>query len=158
MAQQTRRGNVYIISNVGSFGDGVLKIGMTRRLEPMERIWELGDASVPFEFDVHAIIPSDDAPALEGELHEAFEDLRINQVNLRKEFFRVPLEKVRKIVAERGIPATFTMAAEAQEYRESQAIANLPPEERARSRTKLVGQQESGMSPLGRPGHDPSEN
>lgn len=158
MAQQTRRGNVYIISNVGSFGDGVLKIGMTRRLEPMERIWELGDASVPFEFDVHAIIPSDDAPALEGELHEAFEDLRINQVNLRKEFFRVPLEKVRKIVAERGISATFTMAAEAQEYRESQAIANLPPEERARSRTKLVDQRETGMTFMGRPGRDPSEN
>lgn len=134
MAQQTRKGNVYIISNVGSFGEGVFKIGMTRRLEPMDRIWELSDASVPFEFDVHAIIPSDDAPSLEGELHTAFDDLRINHVNLRKEFFRVPLDRVRKIVADRGIEATFTLAAEAQQYRESLAIAKMPNEERARYR------------------------
>ncbi len=134
MAQQTRKGNVYIISNIGSFGEGVLKIGMTRRLEPMERIWELGDASVPFEFDVHAIIPSDDAPALEGELHETFDDFRVNQVNLRKEFFRVPLERVRELVAKHGVQAHFTMAAEAQEYRESQAIAAMKPEERERYR------------------------
>ena len=134
MAQQTRKGNVYIISNVGSFGEGVFKIGMTRRLEPMDRIWELSDASVPFEFDVHAIIPSDDAPSLEGELHTAFDDLRINHVNLRKEFFRVPLDRVRKIVADRGIEATFTLAAEAQQYRESLAIAKMPAEERARYR------------------------
>ena len=158
MAQQTRKGNVYIISNVGSFGDGVFKIGMTRRLEPMERIWELGDASVPFDFDVHAIIPSDDAPALEGELHDAFEDLRINHVNLRKEFFRVPLERVRKIVADRGISATFTMAAEAQEYRESQAIAKLSPEERSRSRTNMLGRQDARTQLQGLPGQDPSEN
>jgi hypothetical protein len=134
MAQQTRKGNVYIISNVGSFGDDVFKIGMTRRLEPMERIWELGDASVPFEFDVHAIIPSEDAPTLENELHTAFDDLRINQVNLRKEFFRVPLERVRQLVAERGVEAKFTLAAEAQEYRESLAIAKMPPDARARYR------------------------
>lgn len=134
MAQQTRKGNVYIVSNVGSFGEGVFKIGMTRRLVPMERIWELGDASVPFEFDVHAIIPSDDAPALENELHGAFEDLRINHVNLRKEFFRVPLERVRKIVVDRGIEATFTMIAEAQEYRESQAIGKMSADERSRYR------------------------
>jgi hypothetical protein len=135
MAQQTRKGNVYIISNVGSFGDGVLKIGMTRRLEPMERVWELGDASVPFEFDVHAIIPSDDAPALEGELHQTFDDCRVNQVNLRKEFFRVSLEKVRELVTKRSMQAHFTMAAEAQEYRESQAIAAMNPEERERYRS-----------------------
>jgi len=134
MAQQTRKGNVYVISNVGSFGDGVFKIGMTRRLEPMERIWELSDASVPFEFDVHAIIPSDDAPALEGELHTSFDDLRINHVNLRKEFFRVSLDRVRQFVADRGITAHFTLAADAQEYRESQAIAKMPPDERARYR------------------------
>ncbi|MEY4861171.1 MAG: hypothetical protein RL059_870, partial [Bacteroidota bacterium] len=70
MAQQTKKGTVYIISNVGSFGDGVFKIGQTRRLDPMERIWELGDASVPFEFDVHALIKADDAPRLESVLHE----------------------------------------------------------------------------------------
>jgi hypothetical protein len=137
MAQQTRKGNVYIISNFGSFGEGVFKIGMTRRLEPMERIWELGDASVPFEFDVHAIIPSDDAPALEGDLHDAFEDCRLNHVNLRKEFFRVPLERVRAIVAERKIEATFTMAAEAHEYRESKVIAAMKPEDRERYRMTL---------------------
>jgi hypothetical protein len=148
MAQQTRKGNVYIISNIGSLGDGVLKIGMTRRLEPMERIWELGDASVPFEFDVHAIIPSDDAPALEGELHETFDEFRVNQVNLRKEFFRVPLEKVRELVTKRGVQAHFTMAAEAQEYRESQAIATMKPEERDRYRlvrgTVLTSQTPEG--------------
>lgn len=158
MAQQTRKGNVYIISNVGSFGEGVFKIGMTRRLEPMERIWELGDASVPFEFDVHAIIPSDDAPALEGELHDAFEDLRINHVNMRKEFFRVSLEEVREIIAKRGISATFTMAAEAQEYRESQAIARLSPEERARTRMRMLGAQKSDAYLRGQPETDPSYN
>lgn len=141
MAQQTRKGNVYIISNVGSFGEGMLKIGMTRRLEPMERIWELGDASVPFEFDVHAIIPSDDAPALESELHETFDDFRVNQVNLRKEFFRVPLGKVRELVAKRGVQAHFTMAAEAHEFRESQAIAGMKPEERERYRLTRESEQ-----------------
>lgn len=134
MAQQTRKGNVYIISNEGSFGEGVFKIGMTRRLEPMDRVWELSDASVPFEFDVHAIIPSDDAPSLEGELHAAFDDLRINHVNLRKEFFRVPLDRVRKIVADRGIEVKFTLVAEAQQYRESLAIAKMSADERARYR------------------------
>lgn len=103
----------------------------------MERIWELGDASVPFEFDVHAIIPCDDAPSLESELHSKFDDYRVNQVNLRKEFFRVPLEKVREIVAARGIEATFTLKAEAHEYRESVALAGLSPDERVRRRLAL---------------------
>jgi flagellar biosynthesis GTPase FlhF len=132
MAQQTRKGNVYIISNIGSFGEGVFKIGMTRRLEPMERIYELGDASVPFEFDVHAIIPSDDAPTLEYRLHEAFDDLRINHVNFRKEFFRVPLDRVREFVSKHGIEVSFTMAAEAHEFRESLAISKMSPEDRER--------------------------
>lgn len=132
MAQQTRAGNVYIISNAGSFGDDVLKIGMTRRLEPFDRIKELGDASVPFEFDVHAMIRSDDAPALEREMHTAFEDHRLNKVNYRKEFFRVPLQTVREFVAMRQLEATFTMTAEAREYRESVALAKMTPEEQAR--------------------------
>jgi hypothetical protein len=132
MAQQTRAGNVYIISNAGSFGDDVLKIGMTRRLEPFERIKELGDASVPFEFDVHAMIRSDDAPALEREMHAAFEDHRLNKVNYRKEFFRVPLQTVREFVAMRQLEATFTMTAEAREYRESVALEKMTPEERER--------------------------
>ena len=130
MAQQTRAGNVYIISNVGSFGDDVLKIGMTRRLEPSDRIKELGDASVPFEFDVHAMIRSDDAPTLERELHAQFEEHRLNKVNYRKEFFRVPLQAIREFVGARQLEATFTMAAEAREYRESVALANMTPEER----------------------------
>ncbi|MBP6865798.1 MAG: DUF4041 domain-containing protein [Candidatus Didemnitutus sp.] len=132
MAQQTKKGNVYIISNIGSFGEQVFKIGMTRRLEPMDRIWELSDASVPFDFDVHALIPCDDAPALEGALHDAFSDHRINKINQRKEFFRVPLEQIREIVASRGIEASFTLLAEAQEYRETQKLNSMTPEERQR--------------------------
>lgn len=135
MAQQTRKGNVYIISNVGSFGDEVFKIGMTRRLEPLDRVKELGDASVPFEFDVHAMIPSDDAPTLENELHFAFDDLRLNHVNRRKEFFRVPLERIREFVRDRKIEATFTMLAEARQFRESQAIAKMSQAERAEYRS-----------------------
>ena len=130
MAQQTRKGNVYIISNIGSFGEDVCKIGMTRRLEPFDRIKELGDASVPFAFDIHAMIPSDDAPALEATLHNTFDDLRINRVNYRKEFFRLPLARLRTFLAEKGVEASFTMLAEAQEYRETQALSKMTPEER----------------------------
>ena len=122
MAQQTRSGNVYIISNIGSFGEQVLKIGMTRRLEPMDRIWELSDASVPFDFDVHAMISSDDAPTLERRLHERFDNHRVNKVNTRKEFFRVPIDELRSFVREQGLEATFTLAAEASEYRETLAL------------------------------------
>ena len=138
MAQQTRKGNVYIISNIGSFGDGMLKIGMTRRLDPMDRVWELSDASVPFDFDVHAIIPSDDAPALENALHVAFADFRINQVNLRKEFFRVPLDHIRGFITERNIEASFTLAAEAHEYRETQVINNMTPAQRDQYRVSRL--------------------
>ena len=134
MAQQTRKGNVYIISNIGSFGEQVVKIGMTRRLEPLDRVKELGDASVPFSFDVHAIIPSNDAPALENEMHNVFDDFRLNQVNRRKEFFRVDLNRVREFVRERGIEASFTLAAEAHEYRESQAMTSMSPEDRMKYR------------------------
>lgn len=93
-AQLTRSGHVYVISNVGSFGEQVYKIGMTRRLDPMERIKELGDASVPFEFDVHAVIYADDAPKLENMLHRAFHFRRVNGVNERKEFFRVGIDEI----------------------------------------------------------------
>ncbi|EFI5463614.1 GIY-YIG nuclease family protein, partial [Escherichia coli] len=98
MAQLTRQGHVYIISNIGSFGENVYKVGMTRRLEPMDRVKELGDASVPFDFDVHAMISCDDAPALEKALHDYLERYRVNKVNLRKEFFRVELEKIIEVV------------------------------------------------------------
>ncbi|MCK7318576.1 GIY-YIG nuclease family protein [Enterobacter cloacae] len=94
MAQLTKQGHVYVISNIGSFGENVFKIGMTRRLEPMERVKELSGAAVPFDFDVHAMISCDDAPALEKTLHDHLESYRINRVNLRKEFFRVELSKI----------------------------------------------------------------
>ncbi len=122
MAQQTKRGHVYIISNHGSFGEGVLKIGMTRRLDPLDRVWELGDASVPFEFDIHALIPSDDAPGLENKLHNEMAIARINKVNLRKEFFRLTVSDVRTALDSMGVKAEWTMAAKAQEYRESLAL------------------------------------
>ncbi len=130
MAQLTRAGNVYIISNIGSFGEEVFKIGMTRRREPMDRIWELSDASVPFEFDVHAMIYSEDAPALERMLHNEFDDLRINKVNYRKEFFRLPLERIKNLVATKGLSAAFTLVAGAHEYRETQALEKMTQEER----------------------------
>jgi len=129
MAQQTRSGHVYIISNVGSFGEDVLKIGMTRRLNPEDRIWELSDASVPFDFDVHAMIKCDDAPALERMLHERFDERRVNKVNYRKEFFRVSIRDLREFAAEKNLEATFTMTAEAREYRETQAFEKMSPEE-----------------------------
>src|SRR5690606_35776606 len=113
MAQQTRAGHVYIISNIGSFGEDVLKLGMTRRLEPMDRIRELGDASVPFTFDVHAMIYSEDAPTLERKLHHYFNHQRVNKVNYKKEFFRVGLNEVKEFLESENISAKFTLKAEA---------------------------------------------
>jgi hypothetical protein len=107
---------------VGSFGESVYKIGLTRRLEPLDRVRELGDSSVPFEFDVHAMIFSEDAPALETQLHKHFVFMQMNKVNYRKEFFRVDLQHVREEVGKFGIEAKWTMAAEAREYRETLAI------------------------------------
>lgn len=134
LAQQTRRGHVYIISNVGSFGEHVYKIGLTRRLEPLDRIKELGDASVPFAFDVHAIILSDDAPALETQLHKHFVLHQVNKVNHRKEFFRASLTEIRKEIDELGIEAKWTMIAEATEYRETLAIDRaIDSDEQARA-------------------------
>ncbi len=119
MAEQTRCGYIYVISNIGSFGERVFKIGMTRRLEPMDRIRELGDASVPFPFDVHAMIYSDDAPALEKELHQQFENKSINLVNMRKEFFEVSLDEIEAFARSKGVTVEFTRLVEAQEYRET---------------------------------------
>lgn len=118
--QNTRAGFVYIISNIGSFGENIYKIGMTRRLEPMDRIKELGDASVPFPFDVHALIFSDDAPALENILHQTFKENQVNKINTRKEFFNIDLEKIKEIVKNNyNNTVDFTDYAEAYEYRES---------------------------------------
>lgn len=122
MARQTKTGHVYVISNIGSFGEDVFKIGMTRRLEPLDRVRELGDASVPFEFDVHALITSEDAPALEHALHQRFVRTQVNKVNPRKEFFRVPLHELRQELERMKVDATWTMVADAREYRETQAV------------------------------------
>jgi DNA repair exonuclease SbcCD ATPase subunit len=122
MAQQTRRGHVYIISNIGSFGEDIYKIGMTRRLEPMDRVKELGDASVPFIFDVHAMIYSDNAPSLEKELHRIFEDRKVNMLNYRKEFFNVTLEEIESNVKNLGLDIEFIRVPEATEYRETLSI------------------------------------
>lgn len=123
MAQQTKAGHVYIISNIGSFGEHVYKVGLTRRLEPMDRVRELGDASVPFAFDVHAMIWSENAPELERTLHRKFFEAQVNKVNPRKEFFRVGLADLRASLDEMGLSVSWTMTAAAAEYRESLAIA-----------------------------------
>lgn len=115
-----KAGYVYVISNIGAFGENVYKIGMTRRLDPQERVDELGDASVPFKFDVHAMIFSEDAPALENALHHAFEKKRLNKVNTRKEFFNVTLDEIKEVVkANYDKTAEFIELAEAEQYRVS---------------------------------------
>lgn len=118
-AEKTSSGYVYIISNVGSFGEDVVKIGLTRRLDPLDRVKELGDASVPFTFDVHAIIYSEQAPALERALHTEFDRFRINAQNNRKEFFRVPIGAVHAAVERLAPDSPFFTDIEAQEYRET---------------------------------------
>jgi len=126
-AMLTKTGHVYIISNVGSFGENVYKIGMTRRLEPMDRVKELGDASVPFPFDVHAMIRTSDAPSLENALHKHFDRRRLNLENERKEFFRVSIDEIRneldQLKNDLGIDSELrmTLLAEAKEFRMSEA-------------------------------------
>lgn len=118
-----RAGFVYIISNIGSFGEDVYKIGMTRRLEPMDRIKELSSASVPFEFDVHAMIFSENAPELENTLHKYFEQKSVNRINLRKEFFRVTIDEIEKVVKDNyNNTVEFTKIPVATEYRQTLSI------------------------------------
>lgn len=119
MAQLTKAGHVYVLSNIGSFGEQVYKIGMTRRLDPQDRVDELGDASVPFPFDVHAMIRTDDAPSLERALHSLFEEHRMNKINRRKEFFRVTLEQIEQVVRNHHGEFKLTRHAEAIEFRKS---------------------------------------
>lgn len=115
-----KAGFVYIISNIGSFGDNIYKIGMTRRLEPMDRIKELSGASVPFEFDVHAMIFSSDAPELEATLHRHFSSNAVNKVNPRKEFYNVDIDEIEKVVKENyNDTVQFTKIPIAAEYRQS---------------------------------------
>ena len=118
-----RAGYVYIISNIGAFGENVYKIGMTRRLDPQDRVDELGDASVPFNFDVHAMIFSDDAPALEAALHKACEDRKLNMVNTRREFFNVTLDEIKEVVKKNfDKTVEFIDVADAEQYRISQKM------------------------------------
>lgn len=144
MAQQTKRGHVYIISNIGSFGENVYKIGLTRRLEPQDRIRELGDSSVPFEFDVHALIFSENAPALELQLHRHFLLKQMNKVNYRKEFFQVDLQHIREEVEKLGLAGTvkWTMTAAAQEYHETLSIEKAISEDPKKREAWIMRQLE----------------
>jgi hypothetical protein len=124
--KNAKAGYVYIISNIGAFGENIYKIGMTRRLDPYERIYELGDASVPFVFDVHAMIFSDDAPSLEAKLHGHFEAHRLNKINNRKEFFRANLVEIESVLR-KNYDRVFDLIqyAPAEQYRESLKLDQL---------------------------------
>jgi hypothetical protein len=122
--QNGKAGNVYIISNLGSFGEHVFKIGMTRRLDPQERIDELGSASVPFKFDVHSFIFSEDAVGLEGELHQRLHARRLNKVNLRKEFFDVSIEELELLVGQINPTAEFNRTMLADDYKQSLSLGD----------------------------------
>jgi len=126
--QSGKAGTVYIISNLGSFGDSMFKIGMTRRLEPMDRVRELGDASVPFPFDVHSMIFSDDAVALEYRLHKELAQQRVNKVNLRKEFFSVSVDVLEDLVNQIDPSAAFERTMLAEQFHQSLSI-DMPPDE-----------------------------
>lgn len=147
IAQQTNKGRIYIISNVGSFGEGVYKIGLTRRLAE-ERVYELSSASVPFEFDIHAVIETDHAPALEYKLQKQFLGMRINKINLRKEFFRVSLDDIRQgvIKLEQGKDfngtVTWTEKAKAQQYYDSLDIEHdSQAKEKWLKRARLIAER-----------------
>ncbi|RXZ82126.1 GIY-YIG nuclease family protein [Paenibacillaceae bacterium] len=120
-----KAGHVYVISNLGSFGGNIFKIGMTRRLDPSERIDELGDASVPFKFDVHAMIFSNDAVALEQQIHLQLAGERVNKINMRKEFFYANVESIENLVQDIDPTAEFTTTMIAQEYRQSLSVQDI---------------------------------
>lgn len=122
--QNGKAGNVYIISNLGSFGKNVFKIGMTRRLDPQDRVNELGSASVPFKFDVHSFIFSEDAVGLEKKLHDTLNDKRLNKVNLRKEFFKVDISELEELVSSIDPTAEFNTTMLAEEFRQSEELLN----------------------------------
>jgi hypothetical protein len=124
MAEQTKAGHVYVISNIGTLGEGVFKVGMTRRLIPQERIDELGSASVPFPFDVHMMISCDNAPALENALHRALHTRRINRARPRKEFFRTDIAEIHKLVKEQHGEVEYLAEPEALEYHQSIAMSD----------------------------------
>lgn len=122
--QNGKAGNVYIISNLGSFGKDVFKIGMTRRLDPQDRVNELGSASVPFKFDVHSFIFSEDAVGLEKKLHDTLNDKRLNKVNLRKEFFKVDISELEELVSSIDPTAEFNTTMLAEEFHQSEEFSN----------------------------------
>lgn len=121
--QNGKAGYVYIISNLGSFGDKMFKIGMTRRIDPQDRVNELGDASVPFKFDVHSFIFSEDAVSLESALHQRLNEQRVNKINTRKEFFYCTIDELENLVLEIEPTAPFTRTMLAEQYRQSQEMA-----------------------------------
>jgi hypothetical protein len=123
-AQLTKAGHVYVISNVGSFGEGIFKVGMTRRLEPMDRVSELGDASVPFPFDIHMMISSNDAPTLENALHRKLHKTRLNKVNPRREFFRTDVQAIYEVVRQHHGEVEYVADAEALQYRQSLSMSD----------------------------------
>jgi hypothetical protein len=146
--QNARAGYVYVISNIGAFGEGVFKIGMTRRLEPMDRVDELGDASVPFRFDVHALVFSDNAPTLEAKLHSHFAAGRLNKINGRKEFFRADLKDIESFIrANYDSVVEVVHAAPAEQFRESIRLAL--PVESIQVAENLAMSRSSGSSPPG---------
>lgn len=123
-AANARAGYVYIISNIGAFGDRMVKVGLTRRLDPMDRVRELGDASVPFRYDVHAMIFSDDAVTLETQLHRALDDRRVNRVNSRREFFYAAPAEIRLLLQRfSGNLLSYVDEPEAVEWRQSRNAA-----------------------------------
>ena len=121
--QNGKAGNIYIISNLGSFGDKMFKIGMTRRLDPQERVNELGSASVPFKFDVHSFIFSENAVELEKTLHKRLNDKRVNKVNLRKEFFYSTVDELEELVNELDPTAVFNKTMLAEEYNQTTSVS-----------------------------------
>lgn len=126
--QNGKAGYVYIISNLGSFGNNVFKVGMTRRLEPMDRVKELSDASVPFSFDVHSFIFSDDAVGLENTLHKELNDRRVNKINMRKEFFNISIDEIEELVYKHNPAAEFNRTMLAEEYRQGFSMTDAPVE------------------------------
>jgi len=126
-AANIRAGYVYVISNLGSFGDRVVKIGMTRRIDPVDRVRELGDASVPYRYDVHALFFSEDAVGIEAKLHERLAERRVNRVNHRREFFYATPQEVKAHLLElTGELLQYEEVAEALEFRQSQTLAQAP--------------------------------
>ena len=157
-------GHVYIISNIGSFGEGIYKIGQTRRPDPQERVDELGDASVPFEFDIHALIGSENAPALEHKIHKRFLAMQVNKMNARKEFFRVPLAELHKEIENLKQGEDFTIKvwtdkAIATEYKETLDIESDPQKkEKWLARQKALADRQLRLDALRLPSAEISES